>query len=198
MSDSQVRQTSVPKVLQDAHAYARAARTPGDMRDSAEGPLCRPNEPSMMQVDRDDFACDPAYSNGDCSTSGDYTPSHARGQSITSSERSLDIRAKAVLRVETMSRRSLKVRHCPSVRSLRLPPIPSSITGSNLRCCRDSPCVSSSSASWSLLHGWFCPSCPWWKASIASMSMSTLHWQQAWLQPAWQFLDLPCLALSGV
>ncbi|KAL0044911.1 hypothetical protein WJX82_001842 [Trebouxia sp. C0006] len=73
----------------------------------------------MMQVDQDDFACDPAAglhpaysngncSNGDCSTSGDYIPTPARGHSTTSSERSLDIRAKAVLRIETMSRRSLK------------------------------------------------------------------------------------------
>ena len=122
-----VRQTSVPRVLQHAHIYACAGRMPHNMRDSAEGPLCRPNEASMMQVDRDDFACDPAYSNGncsngDCSTSGDYIPTHARGQSQTSSQRSLDIRAKAVLRVETLSRRSLKVRHCPSVRVSKLPP----------------------------------------------------------------------------
>ena len=114
MSDSQVRQISVPKLLQYAREYACASHTPRDMQDSAEGPLCRPNEPSMMQVDRDDFACDPAYSNGDCSTSDGYIPTHARGQSTASSERSLDIRAKAVLRVETMSRRSLKVRHCPA------------------------------------------------------------------------------------
>ncbi|DBA79451.1 TPA: hypothetical protein ACH3X2_007723 [Trebouxia sp. C0005] len=82
---------------------------PLNTQDSAEGSLYRgPNEPSMMQVDQDDFACDPAYSNGDCSISGGYIPTHARGHSTTSSERSLDIRAKAVLRVETMSRQSLK------------------------------------------------------------------------------------------
>lgn len=83
---------------------------PRNMPDSAEGPLCRSDEALMMQVDRADFACDPAgrCSNDDCSTSGDYISAHARGQSTTSSERSLDIRAKAVLRVETMSRRSLK------------------------------------------------------------------------------------------
>ena len=156
----------VPRALRHVHVYACPPRIPHDMQDTVEGPLCRPHEIPMMQVDRYDFACDPAYSNGncsngDCSTSGDYIPTQVHGQSTTSSERSLDIRAKAVLRVETMSRRSLKVRHCPSVRSLRLPPIPSGITASNLRCCRDSPCVNSSSASWSLLHGWFCPSCPW-------------------------------------
>ena len=164
-----VRQDPVSRVLQQV--YACPARISHDMRDTVEKPLCRPNEASMMQVDQDDFACDPAAglhpaysngncSNGDCSTSGDYIPTPARGHSTTSSERSLDIRAKAVLRIETMSRRSLKVWHCPSARSLRLPPTPSGITASNLRCCRDSPCLNSSSASWSLLHGWCCPSCP--------------------------------------
>lgn len=161
-----VRQTSVPRVLQHAHTYACAGRMPHNMQDSAEGPFCRPNEASMMQVDRDDFACDPAYSNGncsngDCSTSGDYIPTHARGQSQTSSQRSLDIRAKAVLRVETLSRRSLKVRHCPSVRVSKLTPMPFGTTSKHFRCCRDMPFVNSSSVSWSLLRGWSCLSCHW-------------------------------------
>ena len=156
----------VPRVLRHVHVYACPPRMPHDMQDTVEGPLCRPHEIPMMQVDRDDFACEPAYSNGncsngDCSTSGDYIPTHARGQSTTSSERSLDIRAKAVLRVETMSRRSLKVRHCFSVRIITLTPMPSGITAPTVRCCRDMPSANSSSASWSLLHGWSCLSYPW-------------------------------------
>lgn len=70
-----------------------------------------------MQPDSD-FACEPSYSTGDvsnadCSTcSGNsYPHSSSRVESTTSSQKSLDIRAQAVLRAETISRQSLKVRH---------------------------------------------------------------------------------------
>lgn len=154
-----------------------------------------------MQPDSD-FACEPTYSTGDvsnadCSTSSDngYPQSSSRAESTTSSQKSLDIRAQAVLRAETISRRSLKVRH-KSTSSQRHAQTPAALDSRSTQtyaatCCRDTRAFSSGFECQFLLAGSPSASCLLRIASTARTRPSIFGWQQAYQHSAWQSLPLP-------